>query len=477
MHRPAFFALVPLLALGCSSSEPAAPVDSGIDAETAADAPPPCTAPPAPALGTSKEAVALAAAPAACGQKPFTWLASAELGDVTKTGFHDHTTATANKVLLVAGKVEPKGTVHDVDLDQIAYVTQDRGAKIEATALVAYPSDYETRPDLDVLVVLHGTAGFNDSCAPSLSPDARPLAAALASLGYVVVAPDYVGLRGLGSPTGFLHPYLVGQVTATASLDAVRAAQKLFQKGDKGVCTKARFVTVGGSQGGHAALWVDRLAPYYAAELEHLGVVATVPPADLLGEGGRALRADVPATKNMLAFYGAASGWYGLEGRLSEVLLPPWDKDVPAAMAKSCDPKLDATTRTEVFQKSILDAAATDAGLGAVSPWGCLLTENGLTTTSVARLAPKAKGYGVLFVVGEADTLVDPATERKAFDALCAKGLSMQYLECAGAAHTKATTWALPEIVDFVRDRFAGVTPNAADQCVRTAAKTCRGTP
>lgn len=48
----------------------------------------------------------------------------------------------------------------------------------------------------------------------------------LASSGYVVVAPNYISLRAFGDPTGFLHPYLVGQPTAIASLDAVRAAAK-----------------------------------------------------------------------------------------------------------------------------------------------------------------------------------------------------------------------------------------------------------
>ena len=57
-----------------------------------------------------------------------------------------------------------------------------------------------------------------------------------------------------------------------------------------------RVVFVGGSQGGHAALWVDLLAPYYAPELNLLGGVATVPPADLYGQSARALTSVVDAT-------------------------------------------------------------------------------------------------------------------------------------------------------------------------------------
>ena len=54
----------------------------------------------------------------------------------------------------------------------------------------------------------HGTSGFNDACAPSNDKDTRTLLGALAALGYVMVAPDSIGLRAFGA-TGF-PPYLVG---------------------------------------------------------------------------------------------------------------------------------------------------------------------------------------------------------------------------------------------------------------------------
>ena len=54
----------------------------------------------------------------------------------------------------------------------------------------------------------HGTSGFNDACAPSNDKDTRTLLGALAALGYVMVAPDSIGLRAFGGATGF-PPYLV----------------------------------------------------------------------------------------------------------------------------------------------------------------------------------------------------------------------------------------------------------------------------
>lgn len=432
-----------------------------------------------PRLSDTPAGQALAGMPQQCAQPAYKWLDSQSLGDIASLGSTDTISAAASQVLLLAAKVQPPGELHEVAVEQLAYMTQDRGKLLTATALLAYPSDGNKGSATDVLLVLHGTSGFNDKCAPSSDPDTRGLVAALASLGYVVVAPDYIGLRGVGVPTGYLHPYLVGQATAIASLDAVRAAAKRLAMSGTPACAGTRFATVGGSQGGHATLWVDRLAPYYAPELTHVGAVATVPPADLLSEGVRALRSAVPATSNLAAFFGASSGWYGLQDRLSEIFVPPLDKDLPAALQASCDPSstLSGKGLSDIFQKKLLDAAAVDGGVAGFGPWGCLAVENGLTTTSIPRVPGASPGYGILYVLGESDTLVNPPIERTSFDTLCTAGMPLQYLECAGAGHVQATQWALPEIVDFLRDRYAGKPLDPATRCKRAAAVHCSATP
>jgi len=104
-----------------------------------------------------------------------------------------------------------------------------------------------------------------------------------------------------------------------------------------------------------------------------------------------------------------------------------------------------------------------------------MLSTNGLTTTTIPRLTVGPSSYGVLFVTGGADTLVDTPTERASFASLCQAGMPAQYLECAGAAHTKTTAWALPEILTFLGDRVAG--KPFASSCDVGAAVTCLGTP
>ena len=194
-----------------------------------------------------------------------------------------------------------------------------------------------------VLLVLHGTSGFNDTCAPTLGmttgdyegfdSDLGILMALYASFGFVTVFPDYIGLKSLGGPTGFMHPYLVAEPTAIASLDAVRAASKLLAT--TGTST-GDVVVLGGSQGGHAAAFVNRYAPHYAPEMTIRGSVWDVPPTDMM-EQTRAAWGDtwVNASDNAIAFFTAAQTWYGsAPGGLSEIFLPPYDTQVPQSFLR-----------------------------------------------------------------------------------------------------------------------------------------------
>ena len=91
------------------------------------------------------------------------------------------------------------------------------------------------------------------------------------------------------------HPYLVGESEGRAVLDSIRAARALL--GDAVSNTAAIY---GHSQGGHAAVWADLLAPTYAPDLNVAGVAAMAPPTDLGAlldrrrQGGRRHRADRP---------------------------------------------------------------------------------------------------------------------------------------------------------------------------------------
>ncbi len=468
MRRTAVLASLALAAAACGDDAPSSP-DAAPDAALACDV-------PAPVVAGTPATDALADAPARCGQPAHAWRRDATLGEVVDVGGATEYAADFLRALLDTQGVAPElALTYDTAVRRVTYQTQDRGELVDATAFVAYPTVPVDGAPLDVLLLLHGTTGFTDGCGAGSDQLYTLLAAALAATGKVVVAPDYLGLRSDEQATGFPHPYLVGQPTAIAALDAVRAALRLDPAERGGHCATPRVAMIGGSQGGHAALWIDRLAPYYARELELVGGVATVPPMDLIAQTTRALTELVDATGNTIAMLGVASPWYG--AALAGALVPPWDTDLPGILADSdCSPDADieGLTHADVFTSSLLDAAAAGT-LADVDPFGCIFAENGLTSTSVPRISEDAAGYGLLVVLSEADTLVHTPIERASYEALCDDGVPLSYLECAGAGHTDGTIWALSEILAFVDARLAGApfTPT----CAVTAPVTCSGTP
>lgn len=468
--RHAWIGALIVLLTGCGEGPAAAP-DAGPGSCPRAD----------PLVGGTPETDALADMPARCGQAAHTWLDDPALGSIvaSSTALPRFSAAGLTSLAESQGIILPEMPRYEPALASITYVTQNRGTLVEATALVAWPRTLPVdAADPDLVLYLHGSSGYADGCGATRDIGSQILAAVLASLGWIVVAPDYFGLRGDGQPSGFAHPYLVGQAMAIASLDAARAAIGMDPGMRAGLCTSGRILVLGGSQGGHAALWVDRLAPYYARELDLAGTVATVPPANVLGQVQRSLTEVVPATRSSIVFFGLAPVWYGAGDRLSEIFVDPLDSTVTSQLMTGCEPggPIRPNTLEEIFVPAILDAARRGE-LGTYSDFGCMLRENGVTTTSIARIGPSDPSYAILFILAGADPLVDPTIERRSAEALCAAGAPIQFIECEGAQHLQGTAWSLPEIVEFGRARLAGQVPPAGSLCNIGAAVRCRGTP
>ncbi len=454
-----------------ASDSPAAQPSPTTTAATA-----PSSAPPSPDAGP-------ASSRAKCGQAPYEWLASSALGDVLEEkGLAPHTPLELNYVLIEARKTAFKTrrlAKHSTKSRIVRYQTQDRGKLLDATASVAWPdvSDARTVP---VMLILHGTAGFSDKCSPSggiaddllgsFQDGTAVLLSLFASLGYIAVAPDYIGLKSMGAPTGFLHPYLVAEPTAIASLDAVRAAKKMMTGTN---LTAGDVVVMGGSQGGHAAAFVNRYQPHYAPELVIKGSVWDVPPTDVLGQSVPALTSDTNATKNVMAATTTLESWYqaspnGLAGAFNA----PWDTSIPAEMKISCSPNavLNGATLESVFTPQYRTAGQ-QPGFGNYQPWACYMSENSLPTSTI----PKLDTIPSLFLLGSDDDLVDNVVERAAFQKLCSQGLELAYLECAGASHTKPLTFAFDQWLDFLEDRLAGKPLGAT--CAIRPAERCSSQP
>ena len=111
----------------------------------------------------------------------------------------------------------------------------------------------------------HGTVGISDQCAPTVTGTVgSPYLTNWLSQGYAIVATDYVGL---GTPG--IHAYLDGPSAAHSVIDMVRAARAVEPS------LSPRWLALGQSQGGQAAMVTAAIATRYAPELDYRGAVAT----------------------------------------------------------------------------------------------------------------------------------------------------------------------------------------------------------
>ncbi|WP_218660772.1 alpha/beta hydrolase [Acinetobacter pittii] len=151
------------------------------------------------------------------------------------------------------------------------------GQEVQATSLVFTPNTPPPVGGWPIVVWAHGTTGVADACAPSkaaLTESTKDLISKLLAAGYVVVAPDY---EGLGTPG--IHPFLNVKSEAFSITDAVVATRNYLLQ--RNLLTSKKWLTVGHSQGGHAALGAAQYAS--RAQLDYKGTVAVAPASNLGG--------------------------------------------------------------------------------------------------------------------------------------------------------------------------------------------------
>ncbi|MEH3089843.1 MAG: DUF308 domain-containing protein [Microbacterium arborescens] len=333
---------------------------------------------------------------------------------------------------------------------RILYTTTGVDGRVRvASAIVAVPREGDGQ--WPVIDWNHGTTGFAAHCAPSLQP--RGLwAGAFYMLpraikeGWAVVGTDYIGL-GTEGP----HPYLVGPPSATASLDAVRAARELADA-DLG----ARTVVWGHSQGGAAALWTGAMAREYAPDVWVQGVAALAPASDpvALVQGISSVTGG-----SIFASYAFASFSEIYPDIQYRDYVRPGAETVLRQMSERClsDPAIVLSVAASL-------GMSRDPGLfsqsPAVGPLGRHLRDN---TAPLHSTAP------VLLAHGGADSVISVATQAAFVERMCAAGQDVDFRTYAGYEHAGVIERPSPlidELFDWTRDRFAGIP--VADGCTTT---------
>jgi acetyl esterase/lipase len=215
---------------------------------------------------------------------------------------------------------------YDVDYYRLTYNTVDtQGEPIVASGAIAIPKT-NTCDVFPMGVYCHGTV-LRQTDVPSFGSSEAAIVRTLSSTGFIMVAPDYVGL---GVNLG-VHPYVHAESQATATIDLIFAAREFLEtipEADNGEV----FVT-GYSQGGHAAMATLK----YAQDnnlLDELGIVAGAPcsgPYHMSGPQAETILSDEPYSNPgyivyLLVSYQTAYG--NIYNSLSDVIQSPYDVQV-----------------------------------------------------------------------------------------------------------------------------------------------------
>ncbi|WP_328401116.1 lipase family protein [Nocardia sp. NBC_00403] len=186
---------------------------------------------------------------------------------------------------LIAEYPLPEGTrgMSNADGSVIEYwMRGSHGTTQPASGALYIPAGTPPPSGWPIIAYDHGTSGLGPGCGGQSDPLAHPaqtiagdedaLLQYLASRGFAVVAPDYLGLGLFDTGT---HPYLGIDTEATATIDLVRAVRSAHPE------LSRTWAVIGASQGGQAALGTGHLQVTDAPDLDFRGTIAIDPESDV----------------------------------------------------------------------------------------------------------------------------------------------------------------------------------------------------
>jgi len=305
--------------------------------------------------------------------------------------------------------------------------TDPQHRPILASGLVLVPPGRRPAGGWPVVAWDHGTIGIGDSCAPSVTPDAlySPTLGALLHHGYAVAAADY---PGLGTPG--VHPYLIAESEARATIDMVRAARNLVPG------LSRTWAAVGHSQGGQAAWATDEVTASYGAGLDFRGSVALAPAPNM------SPFVDYVASANpqQQAFF--AMMLVGLATQHPELTYADYLR--PAALAQL------PAVRTECIDDLIARFAAAHLPATDFGPTDPAARDQLQRWFAADEIGHVATTEPLLVLQGEADEVVPPPATTQEVAMAQANGTDVTYRTYPGVDHFGLPAAAQPAVLDWL---------------------------
>ncbi|MEU0543172.1 lipase family protein [Nocardia sp. NPDC005978] len=282
-----------------------------------------------------------------------------------------------------------------------------------------------------VIGYAHGTTGLSDGTAPSVAglsrPESRHVAAWLQA-GYFVTVTDYEGLASPGP-----HPYFNGEAVADDVVDIVRAARQLDHP------LSPRWMAVGFSQGGHAALFTGLMATKYAPELDFRGTVALAPPVEVPMIVGLQTAADSAPVTLFLPYL--LAGLRTTRGLATQDFMTGLGQRL-IALAET------APVRDIHYAVAVL----TNQDIGTTGLTG----RPGLDAMLHACRVPTARfDRPVLLAAGTEDAVLPMAVVEQFAAELLRAGTTLEFVTCIGADHTRMLAAPTGEMLAWANAHMA----------------------
>jgi pimeloyl-ACP methyl ester carboxylesterase len=165
----------------------------------------------------------------------------------------------------------------DVDIYKVVYETTVGAEVISASGLVCVP---KTSAEYPVLCFQNGTNTVKAN-APSeyVGNPLYQMIEIVASLGYIVVIPDY---PGFGESAEITHPYLIVEPTVQSIIDMLYAVKESGSIEFPGIIIKNEYYLIGYSQGGWATMALHKkIEQNYSADFKLSGSACGAGPYDM----------------------------------------------------------------------------------------------------------------------------------------------------------------------------------------------------
>ncbi len=331
---------------------------------------------------------------------------------------------------ILNNRVEGAATAHRITYTSTAL----NGSRTIVSGLLYTPKVAPPANGWPVIAWAHGTTGVADVCAPSWTNDAfgygKYLSAWLAQ-GYAVAATDY---EGLGTPRK--HPYIIGDSEGRSIIDMVRAARKVNAR------ISDRYVTVGYSQGGQAALFAGKLDASYGAGLESRGTVAIAPGTQwkMLMAHWQAFVPKAQANPLVLLVLSGLNTARPASFPYAELLTPRGRVFMGLAETVACANSTDlmkGQTNEMVFAVNTAEATRIQKALAELAE-------------------PPVTGYRdpILLVQGRADELVPAAATQATAEQMRKAGTAYELKLYDGITHMNVLEASLPDVSAWVKQRL-----------------------